>query len=80
MATMAEAKRDFQGAYLRTFYVLADLEPGCWNLDLEDINGRRGFLVDARTRQPRSFKTADAAITAANEIGFEVKALALCRR
>ena len=78
MATMAEAKRDFKAAYLRGFYVLPDIVPGCWNLDIEDINGRRGFLVDARGRKPRSFKTADAAIAAACEIGFECKGLRSC--
>lgn len=78
MATMAEAKRDFKGAYLKAFYVLPDLVPGCWNLDIEDINGRRGFLVDARGKEPRSFKTADAAIAAAKEIGFDVKGLRSC--
>jgi len=78
MATMSEAKRDFEAAYLKAFYVLPDLEPGSWNLDLEDINGRRGFLVDARSRQARIFKTSDAAIAAAREIGFQVKGLRSC--
>ena len=75
MATMAQAKRDFQAAYLKGFYVVADIVPGCWNLDIEDINGRRGFLVDARTKEPRSFKTLDAAVSALREIGFDVKGL-----
>ena len=78
MATMAEAKRAFQAAYLKGFYILPDLVPGSWNLDIEDINNRRGFLVDARNREPRSFKTFDAAIAAAKEIGFNVKGFRSC--
>jgi len=80
MATMAQAKRDFGIGYLRGFSILRDVadmsgNPRGWNLDLEDINGRRGFLVDARTKTVRVFKTLDAAVAALEEIGFQVNGL-----
>jgi hypothetical protein len=80
MSTMAQAKRDFGIGYLRSFTILRDVNdlslasPG-WNLDLEDMNGRRGFLVDARTKTVRVFKTLDAAVSALEEIGFQVNGL-----
>lgn len=80
MATMAQAKRDFEIGYLRSFFILRDVADGAgfrgWNLDLEDINGRRGFLVDARTKSVRVFKTLDAVVSALEEIGFQVSGLA----
>lgn len=75
--TMAQAKRDFEIGYLsgvRFWRSIADGEP--WTVGLEG-GSARGHLVDARSKQVREFKTLDAAIRAAEEIGFEVKALTI---
>lgn len=78
--TMAEAKRDFSMGYLGHFEIQrAVLETG-WRVLFGE--GRRSdrstpyFLVDARTKEPRLFKTLDAAVAAIEEVGFEVNLLA----
>lgn len=81
--TMAQAKRDFVRGYIIEAEIkwlglglgyglvlthrIVDITVG--NLDA------RGFLVDAKQHQPRQFKTADACIQAAKQIGFLAKNL-----
>ena len=78
MATMAQAKRDFQLGYLTAYQVKRwDLASGgCpgWFVWLGQGNAA-GWLVDARSHDPRQFKTLDAAIQALEQIGFKVDAL-----
>jgi len=77
MFTMAQAKRDsarglLVGAEIR--WMGLGVGYGLW---LDSILGAResGFLVDAKRREPRRFRTADACIKAAREIGFEAEML-----
>ncbi len=75
--TMAQAKRDFQIGYLEGFCfwrALTEGEP--WTVGLRGGTAT-GYLVDARTKQIREFKTLDAAVRSVEEIGFECKALQL---
>lgn len=81
--TMAQAKRDFERGLLVGFEVrfissktpYGTTEQG-WILTLEaskTVEGYLGFLgdlVDARSKEERVFKTLDAAISAARQIGF----------
>lgn len=73
--TMAQAKRDFAAGYLQGFE-LANLGPmlKAWVVRL-DGNAGTGELVDARSKEPREFKTLDAAVRAAEEVGFRVHVL-----
>jgi hypothetical protein len=80
---MAQAKRDFVRGYIREAEIkwlglglgyglmlthrIADKTIG--NLDAS------GFLIDAKKHQPRQFKTADACIQAAKQIGFQASSL-----
>ena len=74
-ATLAQAKRDFEIGYLTKFNLrrlpLAGLG---WFVWLGEGNGA-GWLVDARTKQPREFKTLDAAVSSLESIGFKVEEL-----
>lgn len=73
--TMAQAKRDFERGYITGAALVAPLplEGGWWVI----IESSGGFqpggspLVDAKTKQVRYFKTADAAISAIHQIGFK---------
>lgn len=73
--TMAQSKRDFDIGYLTEFEVkrwpLAGLG---WFVWLGQGNAA-GWLVDARTKEPRQFKTLDAAVAALESIGFKVEQL-----
>lgn len=75
MNTLAQAKRDFEIGYLTDFELrrlpLAGLG---WFVWLGKGNAA-GWLVDARSKQPREFKTLDAAISAVESIGFKVEEL-----
>lgn len=77
--TMAEAKRDFSMGYMGHWEIQrAVIETG-WRVLFGE--GRRSdrssahYLVDARTKEPRLFKTLDAAVAAIEEVGFEVNIL-----
>lgn len=78
--TMAQAKRDFENGHLvGVEFATAFGEPGwCLILTGSGLAGRGG-LVDARSHKTRVFKTLDAAVSAAREIGFEVVALTVKR-
>ena len=77
--TLAECKRDFTMGYLGHWQIQrALLEPG-WRVlfgpgRLTD-RADSFFLVDARSKQPRLFKTLDAACAVIEEVGFEVSRL-----
>lgn len=77
--TMAQAKRDFDRGYLLGFELQRVPMGAGWGLNLfEKGDGLRigHQLVDARTKRVRFFKTADAAIRAAEQIGFRFNFLA----
>jgi len=76
--TMAQAKRDFARGYLRGANIVRGIEPGKWNVFLlTDQVIAKGFLVDARAGAPREFLTVGAAVSALEQIGFEVELLAV---
>lgn len=77
---MAQAKRDFEIGYLVDFELERYPLDAGWVVKLATGNlgggsSTRGSLVDARTKQPRQFKTLDAAISALEQVGFKVEGL-----
>lgn len=68
--TLSQAKSFFDAGFLSTFLIVR--HPDGWLIDL----GRSGQLVDARSKTPRIFKTLDAVVSALEQIGFTVDALA----
>jgi hypothetical protein len=73
--TVAMAKRDFEIGYLTDFQIVRSPMNGGWNVLLRG-GSAEGHLVDARTKNPRSFKTLDAAVAEIERIGFKVEGLA----
>jgi len=76
MPTIAQAKRDFEIGYLTQYRIERapmQAEPG-WMVHLGQ-GMAAGWLVDARSQEPRVFKTLDAAVSSLVSIGFEVNAL-----
>lgn len=71
--TMAQAKRDFELGYLDSFAIERSPFPelGNWYVLLRS-GSRSGFLVDAKAKTTRYFRTADAAVSALEGIGFKV--------
>lgn len=74
MNTMAQAKRDFQIGYLTKFHIERTQMKEGWILHLGEGNAA-GWLVDARSKEIRIFKTLDSVISAVESIGFEVNIL-----
>lgn len=73
--TMAQAKRDFQIGYLSAARLKRyPMQGAGWFVWLGE-GMAAGWLTDARTKQPREFKSADSAISALEQIGFEVNEL-----
>ncbi len=73
--TMQLAKRDFEMGYLSKFAIeRMPFQPG-WFVLLADNSNPLRPLVDARTKQPRAFKTLDAAVSALHDVGFEINLL-----
>lgn len=76
--TMAQAKRDFEIGYLTAYEVkrwdLVTAGRSGWFIWLGRGNSA-GWLVDARDREARQFKTLDAAVQALEQIGFKVESL-----
>jgi hypothetical protein len=71
--TMAKAKEDFGRGLL--VGVSLDRAPlGGWSVRLTSSLPRdgTGWLVDARSKTARVFKTADAALSAVEEIGLAI--------
>ena len=77
--TMADAKRDFRMNHIGFYRIeRAAVQLGWFVLFGEGRNnGEKDAypLVDARSRQSRLFKTLDAAVSAIEEVGFEVNLL-----
>jgi hypothetical protein len=73
--TVSQARRDFEIGYLTDFQIIRSPMNGGWNVMLRG-GTNHGFLVDARARNARLFKTVDAAISEIERIGFVVEGLA----
>lgn len=73
--TLANAKRDFTIGYLTKFRIERSPMNNGWMLYLGEGNGA-GWLIEARTKEPRIFKTLDSVITTLDSIGFKVETLA----
>lgn len=71
MKTLAQAKYDFSIGYLTTFKIERGLMGEGWLLHLGEGNSA-GFLVDARTKKARIFKSVDSVISTLESIGFEI--------
>lgn len=69
--TMAQAKRDFENGLFRAFIIDRSMSGWCVILQGTGKIGE-GWLIDARRKEVRVFKTLDAAVAALGEIGFEV--------
>ena len=72
--TLANAKRDFTIGHLTKFRIERSPMTNGWMLYLGEGNGA-GWLIEARTKEPRIFKTLDSVITTLETIGFKVEAL-----
>lgn len=70
--TMAQAKRDFQAGYIKGCNI--DFIAGVWVIFIR-ANAGTGFLVDARTKENRTFKSLDSAMRSLSDIGFRVVSL-----
>jgi hypothetical protein len=79
MATMAEAKRDFENGVIRGFRIVKGMDyAGGKALELlytANAAKQVDWMLDARTKRTRIFKTYDAAVSAAEMIGFNVDVL-----
>lgn len=74
MYKMNDAKRDFSNGFLKKFRIEKNPMGLGWLIFLGE-GKTSGHLVDARLKQPRNFKTLDAAINSIEEIGFQVISL-----
>jgi hypothetical protein len=72
--TLAQAKRDHQIGYLTAYAFERSPLSRCWMVALGSGNAR-GWLTDARSNTPREFKSLDSAVSAIEQIGFEVNAV-----
>lgn len=72
--TLAQARRDHEIGYLTTWRIeRAPMGPG-WVIHLGQGMGA-GYLVDARSKQPRVFSSLDSCVRVLRDIGFGVDAL-----
>lgn len=73
--TLDLAKRDFSLGYIVSFEIHRQpLDKTGWLVMLSD--GRNsGPIRDARSRQPRVFKSLDSAVSAIEQVGFSVDLL-----
>lgn len=74
--TLAEAKRDFTRGMLTSYSIVRAMGSISVSLNVETSSFRAvATLVDARTKSIRHFKTIDAAVSALQQIGFQVPVL-----
>jgi hypothetical protein len=75
--TVAAAKMLFRAGAFRSFSIdRAPMVDG-WVLSLFNDQGASFPVVDARTKQPRVFKSLDGAVSTGESIGFKVGRLRL---
>lgn len=73
--TMSVAKHDFSIGHIKNFEIVRPFfDNSCWSVSL-GAGLTQGMLVDTRTKEPRQFKTLDAAVRAVEEVGFQVTRL-----
>lgn len=80
MPTMAEAKRDFRMGLIKAAEIQAHDFMGDQFLTVAlkySPPVENPVLTDARTKQPRRFKSYDTAVNALREVGFSVSGLAV---
>lgn len=77
--TMAQAKRDFDHGHLVGANILRPgMHAGVWCIQLVTVRvDGTGWLVDARTKQAREFKTLDAAFSALLQVGMSPESLGI---
>jgi hypothetical protein len=68
--TISQAKAFFEAGFLSGYLIVRHPDGG-WFVDL----GKSGCIVDARTKTRRIFKSLDSAVSALEQIGFQVDAL-----
>lgn len=74
--TTADAKRDFQRGLLRGVEIERSPMNDTWELKiLDQSTGDWGYLLAAHPREVRRFRTLDAVISAAEQIGFRIRSL-----
>lgn len=73
--TMAEAKRLFSMGVLEKVLFATGFGDEDWVVTFVDAKGSSCSLLPAKSRSPRIFKTLDAAVRAAREVGFKVSVL-----
>lgn len=71
MNTLGQAKRDFDLGYLTKYRIERSPMGEGWMVHLGEGNAA-GWLVDARTKEPRVFKSLDSAVSTLEQIGFRV--------
>ena len=72
--TLAQAKRDYALGYLSGWVIRRQGDEG-WTVELHSTSGLTGPLVDARSREPRVFRSFNAVLSSLESIGFEVTEL-----
>lgn len=76
--TMAQAKKDFErGLLLSARLEFLDIA-GVWVVVFVGV-GHEGYLIDARFKIQRMFRTLDSAVSALRSVGFQVRGL-VCGR
>lgn len=73
--TMAEAKRLFSLGIFEKVLFATGFGDEDWTVTFVDGKGSSASLLPAKSRSPRIFKTLDAAVRAAREVGFKVSVL-----
>jgi hypothetical protein len=75
-AQIKELKRDFELGHLKRFKIMKSiLSTKIWTVQFFDSDNNNFYLVDARYQKTREFKSLDGAVSAVEEVGFEVNAL-----
>jgi len=72
--TIVQAKRDFDNGLFKAFRI--DRTMGGWVVALQG-SGKlgEGFLLDARNKEPRVFKSVNGAVSTLGKIGFQVDSI-----
>ena len=75
MYTLAMAKNDYKAAWINKFRVINNDNGWTLQLYMDSQHPAPRLLGTARGEDVRVFKTIDAAIKTAEEIGFKIKGL-----
>lgn len=72
--TLAQAKREFALGLIVSYDLERAILGAGWHLMLRTASDV-GYLVDARDKSPRLFKSLDSAVSAVEAVGFGVNGL-----